>query len=127
MKRIINKIIRFAKGSDNDSGSDEPEEKKGPKKKEDKKEELMAMLMNGGGDERPESRILMLHSELNEEKSMEIMSTFIALTRLVKPKENLKKGEKKYDPITFYISTYGGSADEMFGLYDMMSQVKKDC
>jgi ATP-dependent Clp protease, protease subunit len=128
MKRIINKIIKLTKGSDNDSGSDEPEEKKDSKKKEDKKEDLMAMLMSGGGgDERPESRILMLHSELNEEKSMEIMSTFIALTRLVKPKEKLKKGEKKYDPITFYISTYGGSADEMFGLYDMMSQVKKDC
>ena len=126
MKRIINKDIGFAKGSDNDSGSDEPEEKKDSKKKEDKKDDLISMLM-GGGDERPESRILMLHSELNEEKSMEIMSTFIALTRLVKPKENLKKGEKKYDPITFYISTYGGSADEMFGLYDMMSQVKKDC
>ena len=31
MKRIINKIIKFAKGSDNDSGSDEPEEKKGDK------------------------------------------------------------------------------------------------
>ena len=87
MKRIINKDIGFAKGSDNDSGSDEPEEKKDSKKKEDKKDDLISMLM-GGGDERPESRILMLHSELNEEKSMEIMSTFIALTRLSKPKQN---------------------------------------
>jgi len=124
MRRIIKKMVRFAKGSDEEP--EEAEDKKGTKKKEDKKEDLMAMLMSGG-DDRPESRILMLHSELNEEKAMEIMSTFIALTRLVKPKENLKKGQKKYDPITFYISTYGGSADEMFGLYDMMTQVKNDC
>jgi ATP-dependent Clp protease protease subunit len=124
MRKVIKRIIRFAKGSDDEP--EESEDKKGSKKKEDKKEDLMAMLM-GGADDRPESRILMLHSELNEEKAMEIMSTFIALTRLVKAKEDLKKGEKKYDPITFYISTYGGSADEMFGLYDMMNQVKRDC
>ena len=100
-----------------------------PEKKEDKKEEkgqdLMSMLM-GGGD-MPESRILMLHSELSEEKAMEIISTLIALTQLVKPKETLKKGELPYDPIKFYISTYGGSADEMFGIYDMMNSVKEQC
>ena len=80
----------------------------------------------GGGD-MPESRILMLHSELSEEKAMEIISTFIALTQLVKPKEDLQKGELPYDPIKFYISTYGGSADEMFGIYDMMNSVKEQC
>jgi ATP-dependent Clp protease protease subunit len=26
-----------------------------------------------------------------------------------------------------YISTYGGSADEMFGIYDIMSKVKAQC
>jgi len=130
MKRIIKRMINFGKGSDGDPK--EKEGKKGSKKKKEekaednKKEDIMAMLM-GGGEDRPESRILMLHSALDEEKAMEITSTFIALTRLVKPKQNLKKGEKKYDPITFYISTYGGSADEMFGLYDMMTQIKRDC
>ena len=103
----------------------EEQPEKTTEKKEEKKEDLMSMLM-GGGDG-PESRILMLHSELNEEKSMEIISTFIALTQLVKPKENLEKGELPYDPIKFYISTYGGSADEMFGIYDMMCSVKKEC
>lgn len=101
----------------------EPEKK--DNKKEDKKEDLMAMLM--GGADSPESRILMLHSELSEEKAMEIVSTFIALTQLVKPKEDLLEGEMPFDPIKFYISTYGGSADEMFGIYDMMRLVKKEC
>ena len=125
MKSLIRKVIRLARSSD------EEEEKKGKEKKEEekgkeKKEDLMSMLMGAGG-EQLDSRILMLHSELSEEKAMEIISTFIALTQLVKPKENLKKGEKPYDPIKFYISTYGGSADEMFAIYDMMNIVKKEC
>ena len=109
--------------------TDEKENKdpKKEEKKDAKKEEQAALLsqMLGGGE--PESRILMLHSELNEEKSMEIISTFIALTELVKPKKDLKEGELPYEPIQFYISTYGGSADEMFGIYDMMQTVKKKC
>ncbi len=130
MKSFIKRIITLGKGSDKSDDQDEEKEDKGKKKeekKEDKKDDLMAMLMGGGGDDRPESRILMLYSALDEEKAMEIISTFIALTRLVKPKEVVKKSDKKYDPITFYISTYGGSADEMFAIYDMMNQVKKDC
>ena len=118
MKKIFKKVVSLTK---------EPEEEKPEeeKKEKDKKEDLMNILMGGG--EQPESRILMLHSELNEEKAMEIISTLIALTQLVKPKEKLEKGEMPYDPITFYISTYGGSADEMFGIYDMMNSIKDKC
>ena len=125
MKRIISRMVKLIRNSE--EKTEEPEEPKESKesKKPDKKEDLMNMLM--GGADRPDSRILMLHSELNEEKAMEIISTFIALTDLVKPKEELKKGELPYDPIKFYISTYGGSADEMFGVYDMMTQVKEKC
>ena len=35
-----------------------------------------------------------------------------------------KKEERK--DIEFYISTYGGSADDMFALYDIMKQVQKE-
>jgi ATP-dependent Clp endopeptidase proteolytic subunit ClpP len=123
MRRILKKIIRFGKNDDKEQKKDKKEGKAEEEKKEDN---LMNMLM-GAGQAQPDSRILMLHSELNEEKSMEIISTFLALTELVEPKKELKKGEKPYDPITFYISTYGGSADEMFGIYDMMSSIKNKC
>ena len=33
--------------------------------------------------------------------------------------------EAEAEPIEFYISTYGGSADDMFGLYDVMRNVRK--
>ena len=126
MKGFLKRIIKMARGSEESpEESEDKKEKKDSKKKEEKKDDLMSMLMGGGGE--PESRILMLYSELNEEKAMEIISTFIALIQLVKPKEDLKKGEMPYDPIKFYISTYGGSADEMFAIYDMMNAVKKEC
>lgn len=34
------------------------------------------------------------------------------------------KDESKKKPIEFYISTYGGSADDMFGLYDIMRSLR---
>jgi len=130
VKKILKRIIKLTKGCEEDTKEEPKEQPKETSKEEvkskDKKEDLMSMLM-GNPSEQPESRILMLHSELSEEKAMEIISTFIALTQLIKPKEDLKEGELPYDPIKFYISTYGGSADEMFGIYDMMSSIKEKC
>ena len=35
--------------------------------------------------------------------------------------------KKSSAPIDFWISTYGGGADDMFSIYDMMSHVKETC
>jgi ATP-dependent Clp protease protease subunit len=32
-----------------------------------------------------------------------------------------------WEPLEFIISTYGGSADDMFALYDVMRMIQKDC
>ena len=63
----------------------------------------MEWLRNG------KSRTILFQGELNEEKSGEIISGFLALADLKPPKGELEKGEMPYDPITIYISTYGGS------------------
>jgi ATP-dependent Clp protease protease subunit len=45
------------------------------------------------------------------------------------PKPSIIEGEDP-DPledITFYVSTYGGSADDMFSIYDVMNFAKKRC
>ncbi len=65
--------------------------------------------------------------EVNEEKAGEIISGFLALADLKPPKGELKEGEMPYDPITMYVSTYGGSADEMFAIFDIMNHCKKSC
>ena len=37
---------------------------------------------------------------------------------------NLQSEEKNRKPITFYLSTYGGNADDMFAMYDLMRNVR---
>jgi ATP-dependent Clp protease protease subunit len=97
------------------------------KEAEEEKPTVDVRTLLQGAMEEMESRTMLLQGEVNEEKAGEILSGFLALADLKPPKENLKKGEMPYDPITLYISTYGGSADEMFGLFDIMNNCKKSC
>lgn len=129
MKHIIERIVRFAK---------EKKTKKKAKAEEAEKEvteetseqpppaiDVQALL--SGMAEEMESRTMLLQGEVNEEKAGEIISGFLALAHLKPPKQNLKEGEMPYDPITMYVSTYGGSADEMFAIFDIMEMCKKSC
>ena len=67
-----------------------------------------------------EIRTMALFGDVDEEKSMDLIVGMLTLTEF-------SQKEAPYDPITFYISTYGGSADEMFSVYDMMTMTKKSC
>ena len=44
--------------------------------------------------------------------------------RVEKAKKKLPEDEE-LDDIKFYLSTYGGSADDMFGMYDVMRQIRE--
>jgi len=69
----------------------------------------------------PEQRSIMLVGEVNEEKAADLISALLVLSQQ-KP-DDKERGED----IKIYISTYGGSADEMFGIYDIMTYCKKFC
>ncbi len=84
-------------------------------KKEDNKEEPMLAL-----ESPKEVRTIALFGDVDEEKAGDLCMGFLMLT-------DFSGKEKPYEPITFYISTYGGSADEMFSIYDMMSVTKSKC
>jgi len=86
--------------------------------------EKVAGLVFGEGEEDEESgilskkkkkdtRVIGLVSEVDEEKIAELLQAILFLK------------ESGTDPIEFYISTYGGNADDMFCLYDMMNHVKE--
>lgn len=75
------------------------------------KEELISMLQP------KEVRAVSLFGDVDEEKTHEICIGLLMLTEF-------SSKEPPYEPITFYISTYGGSADEMFSVYDMMAVIK---
>ena len=128
MKHIIERIVRFAKEKKGKKKS-KVEEQEVTEETSDKQEKApidVQALLSGMAEEM-ESRTMLLQGEVNEEKAGEIISGFLALADLKPPKGELKKGEMPYDPITMYVSTYGGSADEMFAIFDIMNHCKKSC
>jgi ATP-dependent Clp protease protease subunit len=86
---------------------------------EGKKVTLVDLL--GGGEEGPEGRSIMFVGEVTEEKSADLISALLVLAQ-TKDEE-----EERAEDIKLYISTYGGSADEMFAIYDVMNFCKQFC
>ena len=75
---------------------------------------------SGGKEPEPEFQVLGLFAEVIEEKIAELAHAMVYLNEVNKMKEEDPK------PITFYLSTYGGSADDMFALYDIMRMVRDE-
>ena len=91
--------------------------------------DLMAQLMGGPPPANPEDDIpstFMLYGDVNEERAGDIVSALL----LLGDKKRVEKYKKKIAPkkeledIKFYISTYGGSADDMMAIHDMMRITK---
>ena len=72
------------------------------------------------GPPEPDMRIVGLFSDVHEEKIAEVIHSMLYLDETNK----LSKPERQ-KPIKFYVSTYGGSADDMFALYDVMRNIKE--
>ena len=73
----------------------------------------------GGIPPEPDLRVLGLFADVHEEKIAELIHALLVLNEINK----LSPDEQK-KPIEFYISTYGGNADDMFGMYDIMRNIK---
>ena len=97
--------------------NEEPKEQEGSgeETKEQQEAALAGLLSNLEG---PSMRSMALFGEIEEEKAADICVGLLMLS---------KKEEQELEPIKFYISTYGGNADDMFSIYDMMNVAKKNC
>ena len=73
-------------------------------------------------------RTIGLYGDVEEEKVAEVIAGLLSLHYLGKP-DLAEEGEEQEvgKPIDMYVSTYGGSADDMASLVDVMNVVKKDC
>ena len=80
-----------------------------------------ASLQSMTAEDEPRSHLLGLFAEVAEEKIAELIHALL----IVAENEHDKEEEKKI-PIEFYLSTYGGSADDMFALYDILRLVRDD-
>ena len=72
------------------------------------------------GEEPPPMNTIGLFCDVTEEKVAEVIHGLLYLDHIYSHSK-----EEKRKPIDFYVSTYGGSADDMFSLYDVMRNVKK--
>lgn len=117
--------------------------KPSPEKEEDQESNLLDslgfILENGVQEESSKIKRIGLFGEIDEEKASEIvysLNHYKSIGQIDEPEEAQPKGAKKtkkkekqikYKPIEFFISTYGGSALEMFAIYDIMRSVREDC
>ena len=100
------------------------EEADGAQKKAPKMEMLFLDPGALGGAEKPEPdlRVMGLFSEVEQEKIAELVHALLYMNEMNKLTE--KEEDKK--SIDFYLCTYGGSADDMFALYDVLNIVKQE-
>jgi ATP-dependent Clp endopeptidase proteolytic subunit ClpP len=102
----------------------------------DKNEEEVSdldMLLSMTQDPGPQTRVTGIYGDITEEKCSEALYSLYVLrdsgTRmeLSDPEDPESDMVQVVDPIDFIISTYGGSAADMFAVYDIMRMVRDDC
>ena len=75
-----------------------------------------------GGRPEPDLRVIGMFCDVHEEKVAEIIHAMLYLNEI----NRLAGKPEAKKPIEFYLSTYGGSADDMFALYDIMRTVRQE-
>ena len=78
-----------------------------------------------------ELRAIGIYGDINEERCSEAVYGLLALHDsgryfvACESDEGEEYVEEHYKPIDFYISTYGGAASDMFGVYDLMKKIRQ--
>ena len=123
------------------------EDKKSDKKKKKKKEELVVespeidTIANNvivltpppPENEAPKLRTMGIIGDIEEDKTSDIIYSMLMMKQTsqkeveVDPEDPSKGTKIEVDPFEIMISTYGGSAAEMFGIYDTMRRIQEDC
>ena len=100
----------------------------GKKKKTDEEETpeeetnpVVELLQSLEAQDSPEKRSIMFVGEVTEERAADLISALLVLAQ-DKPPE-----AERAEDIKLYISTYGGSAHEMFAIYDVMNFCRTFC
>jgi len=89
--------------------------------------------MLGAGEQTKKIRVIPVIGDVSERMSLEVTYELLSMKEsglkkvLANPADPNSEIIEKYMPIEMVISTYGGSALDMFGICDMMRIVKEDC
>lgn len=89
--------------------------------------------MMGAGEQTKKIRVIPVIGDVSERMSLEVTYELLSMKDsglkkvLENPADPNSEIIEKYMPIEMVVSTYGGSALDMFGICDMMRIVKEDC
>lgn len=72
-------------------------------------------------------RVVGLFGDVNEQSCAEVAQNLLVLSKQGEIPKNDRKDKFTHSPIEFYVNTHGGSASDMFAIYDMMRETKKKC
>ena len=127
MRKIIKKIIEAITSRDKKSDSDVSGTETAEGGETSKAAHRTISLENLLGiskepEQELELRIIGLFSSVEEEKIAELIQVLLYLNET---NRILPEGEER-KPIQFYLNTYGGSADDMFAMYDIMKDVMQE-
>ena len=111
----------FRLGKDKKKTKKSKEEEVSETEEEAKQVTLVDLLGGSAEDAGPEGRSIMFVGDVTEEKAADLISALLVLSQ-TKDEE-----AERADDIKLYVNTYGGSADEMFAIYDVMTFCKQHC
>ena len=101
---------------------------------EEKEQDNKTFILLGSDEKREdEFRAFGIVGDINEEKASETIYSLMHFHRsrmneeLSDPEDHNSEIIQTALPMEFVLSTHGGSAEEMFAIYDVMRNVKKDC
>ena len=93
--------------------------------------ELAALLDQAMAQPDPsELRVAQLYGEVDDKMAADLISAFLILRESGKQKiyeDGAEEPTTIYNPFELIISTPGGTAVDMFSIYDMMRQTQEDC
>jgi ATP-dependent Clp protease protease subunit len=95
-----------------------------------KAEELEKMLEGNLFQLEPQQqqlRVVGLFGDVNEQSCAEVVQNLLVFSKQGEIPKNERKSKYSHLPIEFYLNTHGGSASDMFAIYDMMRAVKGSC
>jgi ATP-dependent Clp endopeptidase proteolytic subunit ClpP len=110
---------------------DEGQEVTKEEEKEESKEPINFLLDTGEIQAEDKSRTLAIYEEISEESASGVVSSLMYLHDTGKVEELVSEDSEEtkisWEPIKMVVSSVGGSAHEMFAMYDTMRMVRKDC
>lgn len=72
-------------------------------------------------------RVVGLFGDVNEQTCADLVQSLLVLSKTGEIPKKERKDKYSHPPIEFYLNTHGGSASDMFAIYDMLRDVKKSC